>query len=668
MAPKGAVRDYRSVAEAGNDRVSVARPLTGRPRLPAASWLCCLLAVFIVVQYLLPLGTAVQIGADEGFELAKTELCLTGHKLYSDVWNDQPPLHTFLLTKLVSLTEPGKLKELSSSTPQAAGMVRPAHSVLWPRLLTSGFTVLLLVSFFGLVRRVHGLFVAVLATGLLMVSPGFIELSASCMLEIPALALAVCGMKILQERTEGTEKGRDEKGRKAGIIRLVLAGILFGLALQIKLVPMFLMPLVAVMIYSSAECGSQKDTNFRNSNLTAKNSKNAEKFSMQSTEGEAVVRLGRFLFRAGAFGVGLVVAYVGIDLLIEGGAYLANFKQSWTSHFGTAKSFEYGSADDHPFDWGILLRNWDTTVPALVGIIVLLRLALRRGTESQMAGKQTGSLRYSRTDGGTMVRATALGKTFQPSALKLSLPVLWLFLSLAVFTLHKPWWPYYYIHLAIPLSWCAAIGISAALRTALASWSARAPAPLWVRTGPLRFVLGSVPAVEGTSAGPNQPRRSKAAQYRPHSKTWRRFGRANRGIALVVVLGVLLLCAGAWQITRVYLQVSLIRRCPKIYYSLALAEIEKYKPSVQWMYADESVYSYLAGIPMPPSLAVVPLKRLWSGEMTNERIVAEMEKYRPGIVMLKTSTTEVPFGKLLGTEYRLVYQDADQKIYLRRGI
>src|SRR5437660_12932548 len=126
--------------------------------------LALLLSAFLGLQFLLPLRTAVQIGADEGFELAKATLCVHGHQLYSEVWNDQPPLHTFLITQT--------LKHISPS-------------ILGPRLITTGFTLLLLASVFLLVRRVSGLTVAALATGLLMASPGFLELSSSCMLEIP---------------------------------------------------------------------------------------------------------------------------------------------------------------------------------------------------------------------------------------------------------------------------------------------------------------------------------------------------------------------------------------------------------------------------------------------------------------------------------------------------
>jgi hypothetical protein len=60
-----------------------------------------LIAAFLLLQSRIPLGTTVQIGADEGFEVAKATLWLHGHRLYSEVWNDQPPLHTWLVTQVL---------------------------------------------------------------------------------------------------------------------------------------------------------------------------------------------------------------------------------------------------------------------------------------------------------------------------------------------------------------------------------------------------------------------------------------------------------------------------------------------------------------------------------------------------------------------------------------
>jgi len=61
--------------------------------------LAFLLALFLLLQCFLPLRTAILIGADEGFELAKAALSLIGYNVYIDIWNDQPPLHAYLLTE-----------------------------------------------------------------------------------------------------------------------------------------------------------------------------------------------------------------------------------------------------------------------------------------------------------------------------------------------------------------------------------------------------------------------------------------------------------------------------------------------------------------------------------------------------------------------------------------
>jgi len=53
-----------------------------------------------VLCLMVPLRTALEFGADEGYELMKAFLVSLGHPLYREVWNDQPPLHTELLALL----------------------------------------------------------------------------------------------------------------------------------------------------------------------------------------------------------------------------------------------------------------------------------------------------------------------------------------------------------------------------------------------------------------------------------------------------------------------------------------------------------------------------------------------------------------------------------------
>jgi hypothetical protein len=470
--------------------------------------LAALLGVFILLESLLPLSTAVQIGADEGIELAKAMLCLQGHRLYSEIWNDQPPLHTFLVTQA--------LRHLG-------------HSVLWPRLITVGFALALLGAVFVIVLRHSGLGVAAICIGLVIASPGFIELSASCMLEIPALGTAVAALAVLSIPPRGR-----------WFIREVVAGILLAAAAQMKLVPLYLVPLCALIVW-------------------LRNSKGGTGLK------SAIVPLL-------VLGTSLIAAYVTLDLLIDRGAFLSNFQQTWTSHFGEAKSFDYGSADEHPFGWNVLLRNWDTSAPAMLGVLLLAFLVQRTPT--------------------------------------VLVPLAWLALSFLVFAIHKPWWPYYYIHTAVPLCWCAALGI----------WK----------------------LVDGVRA------------------SRRRYG--------YVLLALYVFCAVPWMATRVYLQVSGIRKSPHTYSTLVLSQIERYRPFAHWIYADKPIYSFYSGIPLPPQLAVLVTKRFWAGEMTNARLVEELTSCKPELIVRDNDGREVPFEALLQTEYRLVYEDGADRLYAHRSV
>src|SRR5439155_16056509 len=186
------------------------------PNKPIAI-LSALLLVFVLLECLVPLLTAIQIGADEGFELTKATLSVKGHKFYTEAWNDQPLLHTSLITQV--------LKHLS-----------PA--VLGPRLVTPAFALVLLASVFLISHRISGLLAAILATTLLIASPGFLELGSSCMVEIPGLAPAVAGLCVLLA-------GRQSKLR----VPEILAGVLFAVALQIKLIGVIYLPLAGLVLW-----------------------------------------------------------------------------------------------------------------------------------------------------------------------------------------------------------------------------------------------------------------------------------------------------------------------------------------------------------------------------------------------------------------------------------
>jgi hypothetical protein len=93
-----------------------------------AAALLLTLAFALLVSFI-PLQIAVRIGPDEGLELSKVTLVQKGYKLYTEVWNDQPPLYTSLLRHVTNLG--------------------PSR-IFGPRFLTVCFSLLLIIQFSAL--------------------------------------------------------------------------------------------------------------------------------------------------------------------------------------------------------------------------------------------------------------------------------------------------------------------------------------------------------------------------------------------------------------------------------------------------------------------------------------------------------------------------------------
>ena len=538
-----------------------------------------LLAAFVAAVCCVPLASTVKIGADEDFELSKAVLLDHGYQPYTQIWNDQPPLVTNLFAAI--------LKHVSAS-------------ILAPRLLVTGFSILLLGSFFLLVRRVQGgaslyrdetrsgsavfhslirppatfspkgakgleicgvhtrtnslshdqkmrpvqgALAGVLAVAILIASPGYLELSVSCMQEILVLAPVVASLACVASGKIG----------RRWLLTAVGASV-FGFALQMKLIGFMYFPLALLVM-------GLREWTLANSSAreTSKGQRSPKAFALRYLVASSTL-----------FSVVALAAFVALNYS-TGSSLILQLKQAWAAHFAQAQSFEYGAPANHPFDWAILLRNWDVTLPAFVGVVLLLRRVRR-----------------------------------EPWAL---IPLAWLALTFAVFSTHVPWWTYYYVHNSIPLAWCAAVG--------------------WI--GAAEVVV----------------RQSKVL------------------IAFSVAAS---LCFVAWMCGRVYLQVQSIRQSPKLSSSLVLKEIARYKPFTEFLFADEPIYSFHSGIPMPPHLAVISLKRLWSGDMTPAKLRAEMQQTKPGLILLNNDTQELPFQDLIDTEYRMCYQDARHRLFVLKSI
>jgi hypothetical protein len=143
---------------------------------------------------------------------------------------------------------------------------------------------------------------------------------------------------------------------------------------------------------------------------------------------------------------------------------------------------------------------------------------------------------------------------------------------------------------------------------------------------------------------------------------------ARRRAPLWAMFVLFAACVLSWMGGRLYLQIKSARASPQIASSLVFTQINRFKPDTKLFFASDPIYSFHAGIPMPPDLAVVMLKRLWSGDMTNPKIAAEMSEIQPGMVLLRNDSRPVPFQALIRAQYNLVYEDQRLLLYVHKSI
>lgn len=192
----------------------------------AAVILCCWLVVIWSRVF-----TAYEFGGDEGYELYKGYLMSNGYHLYSDIWNDQPPLHTWLLSWLFSVLG------------RSAGVGRCVS------VISCGF-ICYAVAIIGF--RMAGWKAAVSSVIILLAWPNVFELSISAMLEIPMMALFAGSLIIILFRS-----------KILGLPTIVGSAFVFALGVMVKLTALLFAPAVVVAIF----CGCFDDKLIEGLNL-----------------------------------------------------------------------------------------------------------------------------------------------------------------------------------------------------------------------------------------------------------------------------------------------------------------------------------------------------------------------------------------------------------------
>jgi hypothetical protein len=62
------------------------------------------------------------------------------------------------------------------------------------------------------------------------------------------------------------------------------------------------------------------------------------------------------------------------------------------------------------------------------------------------------------------------------------------------------------------------------------------------------------------------------------------------------------------------------------------------------------------------------LKRYWSGDMSNGRLTEDLRSFKPELMLLKNDARQRLFCDWTDAEYRLIYKNADNLLYVCNSI
>lgn len=191
-----------------------------------------------------------------------------------------------------------------------------------------------------------------------------------------------------------------------------------------------------------------------------------------------------------------------------------------------------------------------------------------------------------------------------------------------VHTFHRPWWYYYQVHFIIPLALFAGMGAEDALALALSKWSKLRSQPLLARVG------------------------------------------LFTGITTVLSLFIGL------NIARFKENITDLRGREKVSESNLIATIERYAAHTHWLVAHNSEYAFHAGLLIPPEVAVLPLKRYWSGRIIERDVTAAARRYQAEQVLLWTGALQKHkcWRELLTKDYVLAYADSRHELFVRKEL
>ncbi len=294
----------------------------------------------------------------------------------------------------------------------------------------------------------------------------------------------------------------------------------------------------------------------------------------------AVVTQGRFSFIALCYTL-VWMACVLVIFLALGLCFGSGYGQAWTSHFSpeARRSLEMES---YAFSIDALLKHKEALCGAALALAAFPFLTKKQN---------------------------------------LLFPVVLLVTVGFVHSLHRPWWPFYYLHFAIPLAWLSGYAVIAVQQLS---------ADLRINCHVHRFSLSD------------------------------RIG--------ILVSTSLLIVFAIYGGQRLRLEIESLRNRPQIQDSNLVAKMKEAAGRTKWVYTPATMYAFHAHLLVPPELAVLVKKRFWCGQITEMEIANLIRKYQPEQLLLPLGLEHSQDYDFVAVKYREVYAGEGFGLYVQLGI
>ncbi len=277
------------------------------------------------------------------------------------------------------------------------------------------------------------------------------------------------------------------------------------------------------------------------------------------------------------WGTAFAVVFVAIGLTWAEGSLAS----SWKSHSTMHASSPFGRIEDYTFQSQLLWNH----IEAVLGAFVGLGIAFRRKRLREIA-----------------------------------FPAILLLTAAAIHTVHRPWWDYYYLHLAIPVAWLTGWAAYEIIQTILRLHSAN------------RFNLAS-------------------------KTTWR-----------ILALCGLVALAMAKSERRLEANWKDLRQRPSADANPIVQRMKTFASRTKWAYSESGIYPFHARLLVPPELAIVMPKRFWSDQISISQIIETCKRYQTEQIVLRREAVNGEWKAFLDAGYQMTSTDGKHVHYVAKRL